>query len=94
MMADDESFPAMTTVPEPSAELLQGRCRPSGGGGVGADGQPTAGRRLQAMADALAERADAIVAANREDLEHSAAEGLAPALMARLCLMPPSWPVR
>ena len=41
---------------------------------------------LQSMADALGERAEEIVAANREDLERSAAEGLAPALMARLKL--------
>ena len=41
---------------------------------------------LQAMADALAEHAEAIVAANRDDLERSASEGLAPALMARLKL--------
>ena len=38
------------------------------------------------MADALAERAEVIVAANQEDLERSAAEGLATALMARLKL--------
>ena len=52
-------------------------------------GQTDDGQRalaLQAMADALTERAATILAANREDLERSAAEGLAPALMARLKL--------
>ena len=77
----------MTTVPEPSAELLQraGAVRLAAVELGQTDNQQRAGA-LQAMADALAERADAIVAANREDLEHSAAEGLAPALMARLKL--------
>ena len=77
----------MTTVPEPSAELLQraGAVRLAAVELGQTDDQQRAGA-LQAMADALAERADAIVAANREDLERSAAEGLAPALMARLKL--------
>ena len=77
----------MTTVPEPSAELLQraGAVRLAAVELGQTDNQQRAGA-LQAMADALAERADAIVAANREDLERSAAEGLAPALMARLKL--------
>jgi len=77
----------MTTVPEPSAELLQ---RAAAVRLAAVDlGQTDDGQRaaaLQAMADALDERAAAIVAANREDLERSAAEGLAPALMARLKL--------
>ena len=46
------------------------------------------GRRaaLQAMAEALERDAEAIVAANAADLEDAAAEGLAPALVARLKL--------
>ena len=66
----------MTTVPEPSAELLQraGAVRLAAVELGQTDNQQRA-CALQAMADALAERADAIVAANREDLEHSAARG-------------------
>jgi glutamate-5-semialdehyde dehydrogenase len=41
---------------------------------------------LQAMADALAADAEAILAANAADLEAAAADGLAPALVARLKL--------
>ena len=77
----------MTAVPEPSAELLQ---RAAAVRLAAVDlGQTDDAQRaaaLQAMADALDEKAAAIVAANREDLERSAAEGLAPALMARLKL--------
>ena len=77
----------MSTVPEPSAELLQraGAVRLAAVDLGQTDDQQRAAA-LQAMADALAERAEVIVAANREDLERSAAEGLAPALMARLKL--------
>ena len=77
----------MSSVPEPSAALLQ---RASAVRRAAVDlGQTDDGQRalaLQAMADALTERAATILAANREDLERSAAEGLAPALMARLKL--------
>ena len=77
----------MTAVPEPSAELLQ---RAAAVRLAAVDlGQTDDAQRaaaLQAMADALDEKAAAIVSANREDLERSAAEGLAPALMARLKL--------
>ena len=77
----------MTAVPEPSAELLQ---RAAAVRLAAVDlGQTDDAQRaaaLQAMADALDEKAAAIVAANREDLERSAAKGLAPALMARLKL--------
>ena len=77
----------MTAVPEPSAELLQ---RAAAVRLAAVDlGQTDDAQRaaaLQAMADALEDKAAAIVAANREDLERSAAEGLAPALMARLKL--------
>ena len=77
----------MTAVPEPSAELLQ---RAAAVRLAAVDlGQTDDAQRaaaLQAMADALEDKAAAIVAANREDLERSAAEGLAPALMRRLKL--------
>ena len=77
----------MTSVPEPSAELLQraGAVRLAAVDLGQTDDQQRA-QALHAMADALADRADAIVAANRQDLERSASEGLAPALMARLKL--------
>ena len=77
----------MSSVPEPSAALLQ---RASAVRRAAVDlGQTDDGQRaqaLQAMADALTDRAESILAANREDLQRSAAEGLAPALMARLKL--------
>ena len=77
----------MNEVPEPSPELLQraGAVRRAAVDlGMADDGQRM--QALQAMADALAERSDALVAANREDLDRSASEGLAPALLARLKL--------
>ena len=77
----------MNEVPVPSPELLQraGAVRRAAVDlGMADDGQRI--QALKAMAEALADRSDAIVAANREDLERSAAEGLAPALMARLKL--------
>ena len=77
----------MNEVPVPSPELLQ---RAGAVRLAAVDlGQSTDGERmqaLQAIADALADRSEALVAANREDLERSAGEGLAPALMARLKL--------
>ena len=77
----------MSSVPEPSAALLQ---RAAAVRRAAVDlGQTDDGQRaqaLQAMADALTDRAESILAANREDLQRSAAEGLAPALMARLKL--------
>ena len=77
----------MTTVPEPSAELLQRAAAVRlAAVDLGQTDDDQRAAALQAMADALDERAAAIVAANREDLERSAAEGLAPALMARLKL--------
>ena len=77
----------MTSVPEPSAELLQraGAVRLAAVD-LGQTDDHQRAQALQSMADALGERAEEIVAANREDLERSAAEGLAPALMARLKL--------
>ncbi len=71
----------MSSVPEPSAALLQ---RAAAVRRAAVDlGQTDDGQRaqaLQAMADALTDRAESILAANREDLQRSAAEGLAPAL--------------
>ena len=77
----------MSSVPEPSADLLQraGAVRLAAVA-LGQTSDEQRAHALQAMADALAAEADVIVAANREDLERSAAEGLAPALMARLKL--------
>ena len=77
----------MTAVPEPSAELLQRAAAVRlAAVDLGQTDDTQRAGALQAMADALDEKATAIVAANREDLERSAAEGLAPALMARLKL--------
>ncbi|WP_392349971.1 glutamate-5-semialdehyde dehydrogenase [Parasynechococcus sp.] len=77
----------MTSVPEPSPELLQ---RAGAVRLAAVDlGQTTGSQRAQAlhaMADALERHADAIVAANQEDLSRSAEAGLASALMARLKL--------
>ncbi|MEC8440749.1 MAG: glutamate-5-semialdehyde dehydrogenase [Cyanobacteriota bacterium] len=77
----------MTTVPEPSAELLQraGAVRLAAVD-LGQTSDSQRAEALAAMADALFERAEAIVEANRLDLERSSYEGLAPALMARLKL--------
>ena len=80
----------MTSVPEPSAELLQraGAVRLAAVD-LGQTDDAQRAQALEAMADALEARSDLIVAANRDDLERSAAEGLAPALMARLKLDEP-----
>ena len=77
----------MTSVPEPSAELLQraGAVRLAAVS-LGQTSDEQRALALQAMADSLAEHAAGIVEANREDLERSAEQGLAPALMARLKL--------
>ena len=77
----------MTTVPEPSAELLQraGAVRLAAVD-LGQTSDSQRAEALAAMADALSEQAEAIVEANRLDLERSSSEGLAPALMARLKL--------
>ncbi|QNG28465.1 glutamate-5-semialdehyde dehydrogenase [Synechococcus sp. HK01-R] len=79
----------MTTVavPEPSADLLRlatGVRQASTLLGQTEDHQRQ--DALASMANALERHADRIVAANREDLEQASAEGLAPALMARLKL--------
>ena len=77
----------MSSVPEPSAELLQlAEAVRSASVDLGQTGDAQRAGALLSMGDALAENADRIVAANREDLDRSASEGLAPALLARLKL--------
>ena len=74
-------------VPEPSAELL--RLATAVRRAAIDLGQTTDQQRQQAlaaMAAALQAHADRIAAANAADLEQAAAEGLAPALVARLKL--------
>ena len=77
----------MPPVPEPSAELLQraGAVR-SAAVDLGQTDDAQRAGALLSMGDALADHADRIVAANGEDLDRSASEGLAPALLARLKL--------
>ena len=77
----------MPPVPEPSAELLQraGAVR-SAAVDLGQTDDAQRAGALLSMGDALADHADRIVAANVEDLDRSASEGLAPALLARLKL--------
>ena len=77
----------MSPVPEPSAELLQraGAVR-SAAVDLGQTDDAQRAGALLSMGDALADHADRIVAANGEDLDRSASEGLAPALLARLKL--------
>ncbi len=77
----------MSPVPEPSAELLQrARAVRSAAVDLGQTDDAQRAGALLSMGDALADHADRIVAANGEDLDRSAAEGLAPALLARLKL--------
>lgn len=78
---------AAQAVPDPSPELLQ-RAASVRRAAMELGQRSDAERRaaLEAMADALAADAAAIVAANAADLEAAAAEGLAPALVARLKL--------
>ena len=74
-------------VPEPSPELL--RLATDVRRAATALGQTDDGQRhqaLEAMAAALERNAESIVAANQQDLEQAVAEGLAPALVARLKL--------
>ena len=77
----------MTSVPEPSPELLHraGAVRLAAVD-LGQTSDDQRAQALHAMADALEGHADAIVAANQEDLSRSADAGLASALMARLKL--------
>jgi glutamate-5-semialdehyde dehydrogenase len=74
-------------VPDPSPELLAraaGVRRAAAGLALSRDGERRGA--LQAMAEALAADAEAILAANRADLEAAAADGLAAPLIARLKL--------
>ena len=83
--APQTSDPAV--VPDPSPELLSRAAavrRAAMALAQSSDGQRQAA--LQAMADALQADGEAILAANRSDLEAASAEGLAPALVARLKL--------
>ena len=75
------------SVPNPSADLLQRAAavrRAAMALGRLEDGQRR--QAVQAMASALEAAADRIVAANQADLQAAAADGLAPALVARLKL--------
>jgi glutamate-5-semialdehyde dehydrogenase len=74
-------------VPQPGPELLQraaGVRRSATALGQLADQQRCAA--VEAMADGLERQREAILAANRADLDAAVAEGLAPALVARLKL--------
>ncbi|MDP6202837.1 MAG: glutamate-5-semialdehyde dehydrogenase [Prochlorococcus sp.] len=80
----------MTTspgVPEPSAELLQRAAKVRRAAmALGQSDDDQRRKALMAMATSLLSCSEQIVAANRQDLERARAEGLAPALMARLKL--------
>jgi glutamate-5-semialdehyde dehydrogenase len=74
-------------VPEPSAELLRRAADVRRAAmALGQLGDAERRHAVLAMATALEEAAPQIVAANRADLEAAAADGLAPALVARLKL--------
>ena len=87
MALSSPSQPAVATVPDPSPELLE-RAAAVRRAATGLAQTSDAERRaaLQAMADALVADAEAILAANRADLEAAAADGLAAPLVARLKL--------
>jgi glutamate-5-semialdehyde dehydrogenase len=78
---------ATPEVPDPSPELVQRALavRRSASALAQLDDQQRRGAVL-AMADGLEQQREAILAANRADLEAAAAAGLAPALVARLKL--------
>ena len=78
---------ALVSVPDPSPDLLQraaGVRRAAMALGRLSDGERR--QAVEAMAAALEAAADQIVAANQADLAAAAADGLAPALVARLKL--------
>ncbi|MFL0793107.1 MAG: glutamate-5-semialdehyde dehydrogenase [Prochlorococcus sp.] len=78
---------SLSAVPEPSPELLQRAMQVRHGAiDLGQATDPQRRQALLAMAAALAGDAEAIVAANAEDLERAEREGLAAALLARLKL--------
>ena len=81
------SPPQAAAVPEPGPELLaRAAAVRRAAMALGQLGEGERSQAVLAMADALRQSAGAIEAANREDLEAAAAEGLAPALVARLKL--------
>jgi len=87
MAVSHTSLPPEATVPEPSPELLARAMsvrRAASGLAQSSDGERRAA--LLAMADALDTDRQAILAANRADLEAAASDGLAAPLVARLKL--------
>jgi glutamate-5-semialdehyde dehydrogenase len=78
---------SFSAVPDPSPELLQRAAAVRRSASALAQlGNADRQAALEAMAAALEERRAAILAANRADLEAAGADGLAPALVARLKL--------
>ncbi len=74
-------------VPEPSADLLRlATAVRHAAGELGQSSNPRRQQALSEMASALESHADRIVAANLEDLAQASADGLSPALVARLKL--------
>ena len=74
-------------VPEPSADLLHlATAVRSAATGLGQSSNQERQQALSAMALSLEAHADRIVDANRQDLAQASADGLAPALVARLKL--------
>jgi len=79
----------MTQIPDPSPELLQRALAVRRAAlALGQTSDPLRCEAVQAMAAALEADAEAILAANQRDLEAAVADGLAPALVARLKLDP------
>jgi len=79
----------MTQIPDPSPELLQRALAVRRSAlALGQTSDPQRCEAVQAMAAALEADGDAILAANQRDLEAAVADGLAPALVARLKLDP------
>ncbi|MEI6031409.1 MAG: glutamate-5-semialdehyde dehydrogenase [Synechococcaceae cyanobacterium ELA739] len=79
----------MTQIQDPSPELLQRALAVrSSALALGQTSDPRRCEAVQAMAAALEAGGDAILAANQRDLEAAVADGLAPALVARLKLDP------
>jgi glutamate-5-semialdehyde dehydrogenase len=80
------NFPSQA-VPEPSPELLQRAAAVRRSAmALGQCSDPQRRQAVEAMAAALEQRREAILAANRADLEAAAADGLSASLVARLKL--------
>jgi len=78
---------APVSVPDPTPDLLQRAAAVRRAAmGLGRLSDPMRRQAVEAMAAALETAADQILAANQADLEAAAADGLAPALVARLKL--------